>query len=223
MFDFLHKFNRVIALDEELARQLPEAEFELRFDDTGNIYINGKPAGMNVEQRHQALRLLEEKTLSDTELATSAFEVLNDLMGEIHGARVPGYLAVKRPEIFATAHHKFIVRISIGATVLALRKFDDIWTHQIAPILLSDNLPSEGVELSREIRSRRLRTFCNLVVAHYSESRVSPKTPLTKIEELLNKQGFASDEKFFEWTENAVTKIGVVRDRIAVKYGLSSR
>lgn len=223
MFDFLKKFNRAVVLDEDFARQLPEAEFELRFDETGNIYINGKPTGINVAQRYQALRLSEGAAPGDTELAGAAFDVLNDLMGEIHGARSPGYLAVKRPESFATKHHTFIVRVSIGAIVLALRKFDDIWTNQIVPILLSDNLPLEGVELSREISSRGLRTFCNLVVAHYSQSKVSPKTPVAKIEELLNKQGFASDEEFFEWTKDAVAKIAAVRDCIAVKYGLSTK
>lgn len=144
-------------------------------------------------------------------------------MGEIHGARIPGYLAVKQPEIFATKHPRFIIRNSIGAIVLALRKFDDIWTNQIAPILLTDNVPPEGVTLSQEIANRGLRQFCNLVVAHYSKDKISPRTPITKIEALLNKQGFTSDEEFFIWTEDAVTKIGIVRDRIATKYGISSR
>ena len=220
VFNFIHKFNRVLVLDEELARQLPDAEFELRFDENGNIFINGAPTGINVEERYQALRLPEEQTPSVTELATSAFEVLNDLMGEIHGARIPGYLAVKKPEIFPTKHHKFIVRISIGAIVLALRKFDDLWKNQIVPVLLSNDPPQEGVELSNEIAKRSHRTFCNRVIAHYSETKVSPKMPLTKMEELLNQQGFASDEEFFNWTKDVVTKIQVVRDHIAERYGL---
>ena len=87
------------------------------------------------------------KEHTDNELAESAFEILNDLMGEIHGARIPGYLATKTPEIFSTKHHRFIVRVSVGAIVIALRKFDDIWVNQIAPLLLSDKLPEEGLEL----------------------------------------------------------------------------
>lgn len=216
IFDFIQKFNRDVTLDEELARQLPTHEFELSFDEGGSVYIDGKLLGVNVNQSPQ-----KGKTHSDKELAESAFAILNDLMGEIHGARIPGYLAFKRPEIFATKHHRFIARVSIGAIVLALRKFDDIWTKQIATVLLSDDLPPEGTELSEEIATRKLRSFCNLVVAHYSQNKVTPKTPVTKIEELLYDQGFASDEEFFRWTRNAVTKIGVVRDRIAAKYGLS--
>lgn len=228
VLDFIQKFNRVVTLDKELARKLPAREFELRFDEAGNICIDGKPLGINVNERARALRLRgqdqhTEKAPSDTELAKSAFQVLNDLMGEIHGARIPGYLAIKQPEIFKTKHHRFIVRVSVGAIVLALRKFDDIWTNQIAPILLSDNLPLEGVKLSQELANRKLRNFCNLVVVHYSKNKLSSKTPITKIEELLHRQGFESDEEFFLWTNDAVTKIGAVRDRIAQKYGLPNR
>jgi hypothetical protein len=57
MLDFVQTFNRLVTLDEELARQLPGHEFELSFDDTGNIYVDGKPLGVNVKQRHRALRL----------------------------------------------------------------------------------------------------------------------------------------------------------------------
>ena len=56
-FGFVMMFNRIVMLDEEFARQLPAHEFELRFDETGSIYIDGKPLGANVKQRHRALRL----------------------------------------------------------------------------------------------------------------------------------------------------------------------
>ncbi|MBI4609230.1 MAG: hypothetical protein HY726_09485 [Candidatus Rokubacteria bacterium] len=223
VFDFLQKFNRAIVLDEELTRLFPDTEFELTFDHIGTIYINGTSTGINVEERYRALRAKDEKTPTNTEVATSALEVLNDLMGEIHGARITGIKAIKQPEIFQTKYPRFIVRNSIGVIVLALRKFDDIWTNQIAPILLSDNLPLEGIELSCEIANRGLRKFCNLVIAHYSETKLSPKTPITTIEELLNQQGFTSDEDFLVWTTHAVAKIEVVRDCIAAKYRLSNR
>lgn len=56
MFDFVQMFNRVVTLDSEFARQLPAHEFELKFDEAGSIYIDGKPLGVNVRQRHRALR-----------------------------------------------------------------------------------------------------------------------------------------------------------------------
>lgn len=57
VFDYVQKFNRVVTLDEEFARQLPTHEFELSFDEAGSIYIDGKPLGVNVNQRYRALRL----------------------------------------------------------------------------------------------------------------------------------------------------------------------
>lgn len=62
VFDLLQKFNRVVTLDEEFARQLPAHEFELSFDESGSIYIDGKSIGVNVKQRHRALRLRESRS-----------------------------------------------------------------------------------------------------------------------------------------------------------------
>jgi hypothetical protein len=56
VFDFIKMFNQIVMLDEELARLFPEDEFELKFDKTGDIYINDKPLGVNVKQRYDALR-----------------------------------------------------------------------------------------------------------------------------------------------------------------------
>lgn len=56
VFDFVQKFNQIVAFDEEFARQLPSHEFELSFDKAGGIYIDGKPLGVNIEQRHRGLR-----------------------------------------------------------------------------------------------------------------------------------------------------------------------
>ncbi len=61
VFDFVQKFNRVVTLDEEFAGRLPAHEFELSFDKAGRIYIDGKPLGVNVKQRHRALRLRESR------------------------------------------------------------------------------------------------------------------------------------------------------------------
>jgi len=56
VFDFIQKFNQVVTLDEEFARQLPSHEFELSFNRAGGIYIDGEPLGVNIEQRHRSLR-----------------------------------------------------------------------------------------------------------------------------------------------------------------------
>lgn len=54
--DFAQMFNRLAVLDEEITRHLPTHEFELKFDERGGIYVDGKPLGVNVRQRFRALR-----------------------------------------------------------------------------------------------------------------------------------------------------------------------
>ncbi len=167
--------------------------------------------------------MLEMARYSTKEIAQSAFTILNELMGEIHGGRLPAVIAIKKPDIFMTKYPQYIVRGSITVIVLSLRKFDDLWIHQIMPKLLADNPPKEGIELHEEIKKRKLRKFCNVVLAHYATNKLLPKTPDKQIEKLLIEQGFDTNEEFLEWTRGAINKIGIVRDKIADQYGLNRK
>jgi hypothetical protein len=55
LFDYLKMFNHVVLIDEELAAQLPATEFELSFNQCGDIYVNRVPLQVNVKQRYDAL------------------------------------------------------------------------------------------------------------------------------------------------------------------------
>ena len=88
---------------------------------------------------------------SKNQLAKSAFDILNDLMGEIHGARITGIFAIKKPDIFMIKHPKYITRNSISIIVLSLRKFDDLWKNQLKDNLLLNNKPSPTFDSCRHI------------------------------------------------------------------------
>jgi hypothetical protein len=55
LFDYLKMFNHVVVVDEELAAQLPATEFELSFNQQGDIYVNRVPLQVNVKQRYDTL------------------------------------------------------------------------------------------------------------------------------------------------------------------------
>jgi hypothetical protein len=55
LFDYLKMFNHVVSVDEELAAQLPATEFELSFNQRGDIYVNHVPLQVNVKLRYEAL------------------------------------------------------------------------------------------------------------------------------------------------------------------------
>jgi len=55
LFDYLKMFNHVVVVDEELAAQLPSTEFELSFNQRGDIYVNRVPLQVNVRERYDAL------------------------------------------------------------------------------------------------------------------------------------------------------------------------
>ncbi len=158
-----------------------------------------------------------------TRLAKSAFEILNELMGQLHAGRKVACIAIREPNILKSKYTKYFVQIGIGAICLALRKFDDLWVNQIKSILLPNDLPRAGIELHNVIDKKAIRKFCNIVIAHYSTRKDGMKTAEEKIENLLIKQGFKSDEEFLDWTKNVVTKVEIVRNYISEKYGLEKR
>ncbi|GEM_PF-1808383 len=57
IFDLLKMFNQLVILDETLARRLPDTEFELDFNEAGDVYVNGQALGMNVPRRFADLSL----------------------------------------------------------------------------------------------------------------------------------------------------------------------
>jgi hypothetical protein len=57
IFAYLKMFNHVVVSDEEFAARLPETQFELSFNCEGDVYADGKPLGVNVQQRSEALAL----------------------------------------------------------------------------------------------------------------------------------------------------------------------
>lgn len=56
-FEYMEMFNQIVILDENFVARLPDQEFELAFDSSGNIYIDGEPLEINVKHRHEALQI----------------------------------------------------------------------------------------------------------------------------------------------------------------------
>jgi hypothetical protein len=55
LFDYLKMFNHLAITDEEFAARLPNEEFELSFNQDGDIYVDQVPLQVNVKQRYDAL------------------------------------------------------------------------------------------------------------------------------------------------------------------------
>lgn len=54
-FKFMEMFNQVAILDQEFADRLPRHEFELAFDESGDIFIDGQSIEVNVKERYESL------------------------------------------------------------------------------------------------------------------------------------------------------------------------
>lgn len=54
-FMFVEMFNQVAIRDQEFANRLPVHEFELAFDEAGDILIDARPFGVNIKKRYESL------------------------------------------------------------------------------------------------------------------------------------------------------------------------
>ena len=145
-----------------------------------------------------------KKTHTNKEIAKSAFESINDLMGEIHAGRMVGYMAVKKPELFQTKHPEYIMRMGIGAIMIALYKFEDLWEHQIKH-LLGEELAPGRVDPLADHHERPVEADHDLFGRGADES-------------LLKAQGFNTDMELFLWTKGVVESLEKVRDSLQVLY-----
>ena len=140
-------------------------------------------------------------------------------MGELHAGRVVGLLAIKSPSVLKTKYSGYFVRMGIGAIMIALYKFEDLWEHQIKKLLEGKLLP-RWENLTAELKQKKIKQFRSLFVAHYSDRPGSAKPPLTKLEALLKAQGFDTDEDLFLWTKSVVEVLQEIRDNLGRQFDL---
>ncbi len=156
---------------------------------------------------------------SEKELALSALQIINEIMGTIHAGRVILVIAENKPEVFQSKYAQYFFQVGEGAIYLALSKFMDLWKYQIKS-LLTDCLPDRGDKLLKELKRKEVRKFRNLFVAHYADREDAPKTSLETLEQLIKNQGFKTSTEMALWTKGVIEDLEHVRDCLQNKFAL---
>jgi hypothetical protein len=147
-------------------------------------------------------------------LAGRAFRDVNDAAKTVDTARaiasyllqVVGQKAAPHPHL---THHGF--RITFGAVVLALRRFEDDWARYVCHLFAKAERPAEAASLLEEIRARRLRDAANLLIAHSGED--VPLSTTERIQKIIN-TGWATEEELVAWYPSVALRLLHVRDAI---------
>ena len=166
------------------------------------------------------------KKHNDENLAQSAWEILNDLVGEIHAGRMLYFLALKGPskggifsEIFSPEFKKYYLRLGFGAIAIALYKYDDLWNHQLKHLLGDQNL-EPGRRLAKQIKDRKIREVRSVLFAHYSDNPRNPRKRQEEIEQLLDSLNIETDEQIINWPNDIIPDLVKIKKALKNKYGV---
>lgn len=105
--------------------------------------------------------------------------------------------------------------------MITLRRFDDLWRHHVKTLLDPTDLGFEsGQWLVEEIERRNLRKTASKLFAHYAADKSDLPLSHEEVSELLQSNGWISEQEVLEWAGQAMWKIGSVWAGIRAKCSL---
>jgi len=146
--------------------------------------------------------------------------MLDEFIGLLFIARTTGalwgVLGHKHPT--AAAH---ALLMSEGSILITLRRFDDLWRHHVKTLLDPTDLGFEaGLWLVEEIERRNLRKTASKLFAHYAADKSDLPLSYEEVSELLQSNGWVTEQEVLEWAGQAMWKIGSVWAGIRAKYSV---
>src|SRR5207249_1250979 len=161
--------------------------------------------------------LIQQFGIEPAELARRAFRDLNDAAKTVDAARAIAQYLIQvveqkaAPKPHLTAHG---FRITFGAVVLTLRRFEDDWSKYICHLLPKGQRPVEAQSLLAEIAERKLRDAANLLVAHSGPDNQASQSTAERLQIIIN-AGWQTEEELVAWYPSVALRLLAIRDTIA--------
>jgi len=109
-------------------------------------------------------------------------------------------------------------RITFGAVVLTLRRFEDDWSRYICHLLPNkDQRPAEAKSLFQEIKDRKLDDAANLLVAHSAPKNQAPLSTPERLQIIID-AGWQTEEELVAWYPSVALRLLAVRDAVAKEW-----
>jgi len=146
--------------------------------------------------------------------------MLDEFIGLLFIARATGtlwgVLGHKHP--IAAAHATLM---SEGTILITMRRFFDLWRYHVEKLLEPADPGFEaGRWLVDEIERRNLRSTASKLFAHYAADKSDLPLSLKEATDLVQSNGWATDQEVLQWAGQATWKIGEVWAGILAKYSL---
>ncbi len=114
---------------------------------------------------------------------------------------------------------KYSLQMTGGTILLTLRKFEDLWRTHIRPLLpKTSKIRQTGEQIISEIKNRHLRRAANRLIAHYAPKHNRLPLSETEIVELIEENGWKTEQEFLMWVGPVIWNLIEVRDEIRRLY-----
>lgn len=209
----------------------PEYQESVRLtSEPFDFYTNKEYLAPIISQPGKGIMATKQKD-DDQSRAQSAWEVLNDLMGEIHAGRVIYFISIQNPQqvpagifndILKKPFAKYYTRLGFGAIAIALHKYGDLWTHHLSELLSAEE-SGTAKDLANQVKEKRIREIRSCIFAHYSDNVKNLKTSQARILDLMDSLDFESDEDIINWTKRLVMDLDLIKKSLEKKFGVGPR
>ena len=154
--------------------------------------------------------------IEPAELARRVFRALNEAAKTVDAARALANFLIQAAEQGAAPKPHLITngfRITFGAVVLTLRRFEDDWSRYIVHLMQKNQRPAEAASLFKDIKDHKIRDAANLLVAHSAPDNAAPLSTPERLQIIID-AGWKTEEDLVAWYPSVALRLMAVRDAI---------
>jgi hypothetical protein len=158
--------------------------------------------------------------IEPAELARRVFRDLNEAAKTVDAARALANYLIQVVEQNAAPKPHLITngfRITFGAVVLTLRRFEDDWARYIVHLLRKDQRPAEVTSLFKDIKDHRIRDAANLLVAHSAPEKAAPLSTVERLQIIIDAR-WQTEEEPVAWYPSVAFRLLAVRDAVRIAW-----
>ena len=155
--------------------------------------------------------------IEPSEIARRVFRDLNEAAKTVDAARALANLLIQAAEENAAPYPHLITsgfRITFGAVVLTLRRFEDDWSRYTVHLVPKDQRLGEAASLFKDMKDHKLRDAANLLVAHSAPDNAAPLSTAEQLQIIID-GGWRTEEDLVAWYPSVALRLLAVRDAVA--------